>query len=320
MKEEQHVQYPLVTISILNWLNFSDTISCIRSLQGLNYPNVEIIVRDNASPNDSYEQLKSAFPELHIERPFDNNGFAAGHYQNYLIAKEKGADLFWILNSDLELKEDTLTKLMEAYQQFGEHIYGSVSLDPTQQELVDFGGAEWTEDSKKKLNYNVWKGRSYTELKERHPEVYEVESVEGSSMLIPMEVIEKFGFMHTDFFMYGEETDYCYRMRQNGVRSMVVTTSLVTHHNEGSTKINPELKAIPAYYRRRNALRFFMEHLGMGSMEALAYQNGVYTNLKTVLKGTLSHKKDLNYFYALACWHAFLGKKGKTVNPEEFLK
>lgn len=312
-----------VYISLVNWSNWKDTVSIVQQLKSFeSQHNVDCIIGivDNASPNDSYEQLKNAFPDLQIKRSNENQGFAAGHYQNYLIAKEKGADLFWILNSDLEVKPDTLTRLLEAYQQHGQHIYGSVSLDPAQQELVDFGGAEWTEDSMTKLSYNRWKGCSYSELQEQYPEIYEVESVEGSSMLIPMVVIEKFGFMHTDFFMYGEETDYCYRMRRNGVCSMVVTTSLVTHHNEGSTKLNPELKAIPAYYRRRNALRFFMEHKGMGRMEALAYQNGVYANLKTVLKGRLSHKKDLNYFYALACWHAFLGKNGKTVNPEEFLK
>jgi GT2 family glycosyltransferase len=313
-------EFPHIVISLLNWMNYEDTIQCVLSLKQLSYPNVQIILRDNDSKNDSYAQLKKAFPDLQIERSSENQGFASGHYQNYLIAKEKGADLFWILNSDLEVKEDALMRLVEAYEQHGEQIYGSVSLDPKQQDLVDFGGAEWTEVSKTKLSYNSWKGRPYTELQATHPESYEVESVEGSSMLIPMAVIEKHGFMHLDFFMYGEETDYCYRMRQKEVRSMVVTASLVTHHNEGSTKINPGLKAIPAYYRRRNALRFSMEHLSMCRWEALAYQSGVIQNLKTVLKGKCAKDKELNYYCALGCWHAFLGKKGKTVNPEQFLK
>lgn len=313
------VNHPHIAISLLNWLNYTDSISCIRSLQKLNYTNFEIIVRDNASPNDSFAQLKKAFSELHIERSTDNQGFAAGHYANYLLAKEMGADLFWILNSDLEVKEDALTRLVEAYEQHGEQIYGSVSLDPKQTELVDFGGAAFTKSSTKILTYNSWKGKAYFDLAKQHPESYEVESVEGSSMLIPMAVIEKHGFMQLNFFMYGEETDYCYRMRNKGIRSLLVSTSCVMHHNEGSTKLNPRLKVVPAYYRRRNALRFSMDHLGMKRQEALAYQNGVIQNLKTVLKGKRSKNKDLNYFYALGCWHAFLGKKGKVVAPENYL-
>ena len=64
------------------------------------------------------------------------------------------------------------------------------------------------------MNYNKWKGRPYAELKELYPEDYEVESVEGSSMLIPMAVIEKYGFMHADFFMYGEDIDLSYKLQK----------------------------------------------------------------------------------------------------------
>lgn len=312
-------KYPSVIISLLNWMNYQDTIKCFHSLKQLSYPNVQIILRDNDSQNDSYEQLKHEFPDLSIQRSTNNQGFAAGHYANYLQAKEMSADLFWILNSDLEVKEDTLTRLVEAYEQHGEQIYGSVSLDPKQTELVEFGGAAFTKSSTKILTYNSWKGKAYFDLGKQHPESYEVESVEGSSMLIPMAVIEKHGFMQLDFFMYGEETDYCYRMRNKGIRSLLVSTSCVMHHNEGSTKVNPRLKVVPVYYRRRNALRFSMEHLGMKRQEALAYQNGIIQNLKTVLKGKLTKNKDLNYFYALGCWHAFLGKKGKVVAPENYL-
>jgi GT2 family glycosyltransferase len=223
------------------------------------------------------------------------------------------------LNSDLEVDQRALSELVKAYQMNPNGIYGSVSLIPGEEDLVDFGGAELSHLSSRQLTYNSWKGRSYSELRAAHGEVYEVESVEGSSMLIPMAVVEEHGFMHTDFFMYGEETDYCYRMRKNGILSFAVIGSIVYHHNQGSFKFSEDLKKVPAYYRRRNALRFSMDHLGMSKKDALAYLNGANTNLKTVLKGYFNSKKDLNYYYALGCWHAYLGKKGKVVQPEKFL-
>jgi GT2 family glycosyltransferase len=310
---------PLVAISLLNWMNWEETVLCIRSIEHLDYPNYEILVCENVSINDSFQQLKQTFPELTIRRSETNNGYAAGHYQNYLEAKKNGANLFWILNSDLEVDQRALSELVKAYQMNPNGIYGSVSLIPGEEDLVDFGGAELSHLSSRQLTYNSWKGRSYSELRAAHGEVYEVESVEGSSMLIPMAVVEEHGFMHTDFFMYGEETDYCYRMRKNGILSFAVIGSIVYHHNQGSFKFSEDLKKVPAYYRRRNALRFSMDHLGMSKKDALAYLNGANTNLKTVLKGYFNSKKDLNYYYALGCWHAYLGKKGKVVQPEKFL-
>lgn len=310
---------PLVAISLLNWMNWEETVLCIRSIEQLDYANYEILVCENASLNDSFKQLKHTFPELTIRRTETNDGYAAGHYHNYLEAKKNGADLFWILNSDLEVDQKALSALVKAYQKNPKGIYGSVSLIPGEEDRVDFGGAELTALSSRQLTYNSWKGRSYSELRAAHGEVYEVESVEGSSMLLPMAVIEAYGFMHTDFFMYGEETDYCYRMRKNGISSFAVTGSIVHHHNQGSFKFSENLKIVPAYYRRRNALRFSMDHLGMSKKDALAYLNGTNANLKTVLKGFFNSKKDLNYYYALGCWHAYLGKKGKVVQPEKFL-
>jgi len=214
---------------------------------------------------------------------------------------------------------DSISQLVIAFQKMGDHIFGSVSLNPNTPELVDFGGSEWKENSQKKLTYNTWKNRPYSELIKTHPIPYDVESVEGSSMLIPMNVIATHGFMQLDFFMYGEETDYCYRLRKKGLQSLVVPTSLVQHHNEGSTKMSPRLKAIPAYYRRRNALRFSMEHLGMTRWEAMNYPNGIIQNIKTLLKGKFNQEKELSYFYSLGSIHGATGKRGKLVNPEELI-
>lgn len=312
-------QEPFVVISILNWVNYTDTINCINSLKQLNYANYKIIIRDNASPNDSYHVLKKTFPELQIELSSENNGFAAGHYQNYLIAKQLDTELFWILNSDLEIDKNSLNELVEKYLEHGNHLYGSVSLNPKNLTQVDFGGAALRAESTKSLSYNSWKHKLLEDLIKSHPHVYEVESIEGSSMLIPMQVIEKYGFLKLDFFMYAEETDYCYCLRKSGIKSYVVTSSYVHHHNEGSTQQHPKLKIIPIYYRRRNALRFSIEHLGLSRWQALSYQNGACQNLKTVIKGLFSKKKELHYFYALGCLHACLGIKGRKIMPEKLI-
>lgn len=318
-QNQQNDKDPFVVISLLNWMNYEDTIQCVESIEGLTYVNFEIVLCDNASPNNSYELLKSRFPHLYIHQAKVNNGFAAGHFENYQVAKEKQADLFWILNSDLSLDVNALSVLIQAYKQYPNSILGSVSLQPNNRELVDFGGALFTDASTKKLQYNSWKGKPYAELKAAHPSVSSVESVEGSSMLIPMNIIEQHGFLQLDFFMYAEETDYCYRMRAKGIDSKVVSNSLVFHHNEGSSNFHPRLKIITIYYRRRNALRFSHEYLGLSRWKMLNYQSGLWGNLKAFLKGIFAKEKEISFYFALACFHAAFGIKGKKIDPEKLL-
>jgi GT2 family glycosyltransferase len=321
MSQTSHDQLsePFVVISILNWTNYEDTIQCIKSIQQLAYKNFEILICDNASPNDSFEQLRKTFPALQVHAAKENNGFAAGHYLNYLRAKEMNAAAFWILNADLEVDMNALSRLVEVSSSLPNCVFGSVSLQPANHNLVDFGGAPLTEASKQELHYNTWKNIEYSTLLVQYPTAYEVESLEGSSFYLQMDIIAQHGFMHLDFFMYAEETDYCYRLREKGVRSMLVSQSLVYHKNEGSTNSNPQLKIIPSYYRRRNALRFQHDHFHFSRWNMLTYQSGFWGNLKALVKGKLSKNKEFSYYYALACFHAAFGIKGKRIYPEKLI-
>lgn len=308
---------PLVVISVLNWSNYLDTIACVESLYTLEYNNYKIILRDNASPNDSVAKLKEALPDLTIYTTAENNGYAAGHFLNWQIAKKESADLFWVINNDLKVKSSALKELVSLAERTNfKQLYGSVSLQWKNHELIDFGGAPLKESSNSILTYNSWRHKKYADLLAEYNDYYEVESLEGSSMLIPMGVIDDYGFMKLDFFMYGEETDYCYRLRSQGVSSLLALKSIVYHKNEGSTT-DIALKVVPAYYRRRNSLRFNREHMGWSRLKTLGYDATLFSVLKTLMKNTLNTKKPLEYYYSLASFHAFLGKFGKTVIPEK---
>jgi len=300
-------------------MNYQDTIACVQDLLQLDYPNYEILIRDNASPNASYSILKKEFPDLKIFSSKENNGYAAGHLENYKDAQKLDFDLFWILNSDIQVFSGALTELVNAYQKYGANIYGSVSLKPENADIIDFGGTPHTEQSDRKLKYNSWKGKPYHTLKEQYTDVYEVKVVEGSSMMIPKKIIDKYGFMETDFFMYAEEADYCYGMKERGIKSYVVINSLITHKNFGSLEGGEKLKIISAYYRRRNSLRLMHKYFGMSRWEILGYKGNIISNIKTIIKGLFVKEKDISYYYALGCWHAFLNKKGKVVKPEKLL-
>ncbi len=310
---------PLILISLVNWNRYQDTIKCVNSLKHLNYSNFKISIVDNNSTNDSYNKIRKAHPQTQIIKSPENNGYAAGHKLNIEYAKAIAADAVWVLNSDIKVRPDALIELVNAWRNNGKHLYGSISLSSENPDIVDFGGGINPRESKKEFIYNLYQGIPYSDLPPE--EVREVQTVEGSSIFIPMYVLTEFGFMKRDFFMYGEETDYCYRLRSYGVKSFVVRKSVVIHSHGASLKDN-NLNWIAAYYRRRNFMRFMMEHYGWSRLKVL---NRNYTPAERIKfkvkclnpKFKKEHWKD--YWLLKATEHAVSGITGKTIDPNLYL-
>lgn len=305
MKKEKKV-----FISLVNWSNWEDTFKVVNQLLSFNYDDLKLTIGvvDNDSPNDSFLQLKENLPqEVLLTKAKSNAGYAAGHAINLELAKNQKASYFWVLNSDVELFESTLSALLEISDTLNNKVLvGSVTLSDPQ--TIDFGGSAWKPNDTA-FHYNDWKDQKLSVLQKQYLDSYRVQSLEGSSLLIPMSIIEAHGFIKTDFFMYGEETDYCMRLDKNGIPSYISTRSVMIHKNEGSLKHTTDAEMIKAYYRRRNHLRIQREHFGMTRWNALAYPNGILENIKSWVRNV----KDLSYHYALGSIHAAFNKKGKTI-------
>jgi hypothetical protein len=66
-------------------------------------------------------------------------------------------------------------------------------------------------------------------------------------------------------------------------------------------------------------LRFSHAHLGLSRWKMLNYQSGLWGNLKALLKGIFAKEKEIIFYFALACFHAAFGIKGKKIEPEKLL-
>ena len=58
--------YPLVSIQILNWNRADETVRAIKSALNQTYNNIEIIIIDNGSTDDSIEKIEINFPNLKL--------------------------------------------------------------------------------------------------------------------------------------------------------------------------------------------------------------------------------------------------------------
>jgi len=297
-----------ILISVLNYNNFKITCLCLDSI----IKNVEeeyvLLLVDNNSTDNSYYLLKNKYKNIKCLLSAKNAGYAAGHKMSVNYGIENKFDLLWVLNNDLIIKKATLKELLSSHFQNGLGIYGSITLKSEDPDIINFAGGK-IDDISKPLDYNAFEDCELGEYYKQEPNLRPVQSIEGSSFLIPFDIIKKHGFMREDFFMYGEETDYCFRLNKKGIKSYIVPKSIVVHKGAESLKKNRYLEK---YYRRRNFLFFEKYHYGIPILKNISIKSGLISSIKYFFKFYIKFKtKDDLYYINLANFHALINKKGK---------
>ncbi len=238
---------PLVSIITVNYNTPEVTAAMLRSLSLLTYPNWEVIVVDNASPQYSSAGLKKEFPFIkHISSPV-NTGFAGGN--NIGLQFAKGRYVF-LLNNDTEVTPGLVTTLVTYMQKHPRcgiacpkikyhflpdtiQYAGAIGLHPLTSRSYDIGYLQKDEGQ-----FNDCR---ITDLPN------------GAAMMIPMELIAKVGVMSELFFLYYEELDWAARFKHAGYEISYVGTAEVYHKESVSTGKNSAFKT---YYLYRNRLLY----------------------------------------------------------------
>jgi hypothetical protein len=107
---------PRISIIILNYKGFKDTIECLKSLKKISYSNFDILIVDNASPNESVEKIREFDKNIKLIEVKENNGFAAGCNIGFKKVFQQAADYALLLNPDTFVEKDFLEKLVEKAQ------------------------------------------------------------------------------------------------------------------------------------------------------------------------------------------------------------
>jgi hypothetical protein len=201
----------------------------------------EIIIVDNASDDGSVEFLKEKFPDIKLIVNEKNVGFSKAN--NIGLAAAKGKYLL-LLNPDTIVQEDTFEKMISFFESTPDAgLAGCKILNPdgTLQLACrrSFPGP-WTSFCKVTglsnlfPNSKIFAKYNLTFLNEN--ETYEVDAISGSFMMIKREVLEKVGNLDEQFFMYGEDLDWCYRIQKAGFKVYYVHNTQIIHYKGESTK------------------------------------------------------------------------------------
>ncbi len=315
---------PKVLISILNWHNAPSTIIAINSVLKLNYVNYEILVIDNASKDNSVEVLRKNFPKLKFKVAKSNLGYAGGNKISVQYAIENDFDAIWILNNDVIVEPDSLSALVVAWKEFKNAIYGSITINSDGTTIAFAGGAEMQDSLNilRNSGYNSFAGLNYNENKQSI-KTRIVSDLNGASFFIPVDIIKKYGFMNTSWFLYGEETDYCHFLRiKFSVSSILVADSIVMHAGSSTLKMHKRLSYIKNYYFTRNINILYKMHFKNFRITDF----GSYGHLlKFFTKHYLFNSKNESqeylesYYTKLGQIHSLLRIRGKYLKPEKFL-
>jgi len=250
-----------VSIIILSW-NTKDILSeCLDAVkQYCDGTDYEVIVVDNGSTDGSQDMILSRYPQVRLIQNKENSGFAKA---NNLAMKTCDSSLMLLLNSDALLTEGSLQSLVElAHHQSRAGIIGALLTNPDgsfqashspfpnlRQEFLILSGLG-----------RLVKGRWYpSRTAETQIGAQMVDYVEGACLLVRRSALEEVGGLCEDYFMYAEEVDWCFRMKERGWQVWYQPEARVAHYGGASSKNRKTAREGDLYFSR---ILFFKKHRG----------------------------------------------------------
>ena len=236
-----------LSIIIVNYNTKQLLDDCLRSLKEAMPPagGMELIVVDNASSDGSQAMVQEKYPQVKLVASEENRGFAAANNMGTAVADGK---YLLFLNSDTRVRQNALVEPLNYLA--GQHYIGALTArliypngerDPDNHRGFPTpwnAFCHFTGLSKLFPDHPHYNGyfMSYANFDETHP----VDVIAGSYMMMPMALFQKLGGWDETYFFYGEDIDFCYRIRQAGYQIVYYPHVEVVHYKGASSGLRKE--------------------------------------------------------------------------------
>lgn len=225
--------FPPVTAVLVSWNGRKWLERFLPPLLATDWPDLRVIVVDNASTDGSPDWLAQHFPQVRLVRHHVNAGFAEG---NNLALPYIETPYFALVNTDVEVTADWLAPLVQA-------LVEDAALAAVQPKIrahaqpshFEYAGAsggfidQW--------GYAFCRGRLFDAVEEdqgQYDDPAPVFWTSGACMLLRTEAVERLGLFEPSFFAHWEEIDWCWRAQNYGYGLRVVPQSVVYHVGGGT--------------------------------------------------------------------------------------
>ena len=248
---------PSVSIVIVTWNALPLLQRCFPSVAATAYENLEIVVADNASTDDSVPWIERSFPDTRVIRHPENWRFARGNNE---AIRQTRSDYVVLLNNDVEVPPDWLRPLVDAME--ADPTLGAVQpklLRHDDRAYFEYAGASGGFIDE--YGYPFARGRIFDTVESdsgQYDDARDVFWATGAAMVLRRSALHESGLLDEAFEMHMEEIDLCWRLHRNAYRVRVLPESRAYHIGGGSL---PRASARKTYYNFRNSLLMLYKNL-----------------------------------------------------------
>lgn len=239
---------PLLSVLVLNWNGERFLRPCFNSLLLESSPEVELILVDNGSTDQSVERVRKEFPQVRVIEHGQNLGFSRGY--NKAVPQARGGILAF-LNNDTTVEPGWWKPLVQMLSRRSEIGVLTCKLLLRNTETLNNAGGY----------FKLWTGGGelgYGREVDHFPssKVIEPFFASGAAMAIRKETFEKLGGFDETLFAYGEDLDLSWRARLMGLKVRYVPESAVHHHHSGTWGVfNPQKVRLVTRHHLRAVLK-----------------------------------------------------------------
>jgi len=307
---QRPLQQPLVSIIIVLWNAQECVMACLETLkQYLGDVHAEIIAVDNASTDGTPDLIVQRFPNVKLIRNPGNFGFARAN--NIGIQHSTGEYLAFV-NSDVVFIENSLAPMLDymaAHPDIG--MSGPQMLD-TQHQIARSTmrfPTVWNTLSRALALDALFKSPNFFEghlmLDFNHSVTTDVDVLAGWFWLVRRTALDKVGPLDEEFFMYGEDIDWCYRFHNSGERVVFFAATKAIHIGGASSSVAPVRFSVE---KQRANWQVFRKHFGFAKRLGLLLTEILHNATRAIGYGILYALKQsdrqaslLKYQRSVAC-------------------
>ncbi|MBO6576582.1 MAG: glycosyltransferase family 2 protein [Rhodothermales bacterium] len=248
---------PQVSVIIVSWNARHLLERCLPSVVATAYENVEVVLADNGSTDDSVTWVRQHHPSVRVIEHGSNLGFCAG---NNRAIEQTDSPYVVLLNNDVEVEPDWLDHLIdEAEAQPKVAALQPKVLQFDERHLFEYAGAAGGHLDR--FAYPFARGRIFFDLEEdlgQYDEPADVFWATGAAMLLRRSALDTVGLLDEAFEFHMEEIDLCWRLQRAGFRVRAVPASKVYHMGGSSLAQGSPRKT---RYNFRNSLLMLYKNL-----------------------------------------------------------
>jgi len=281
-----------LSVIIVNFNTKKLTLQCLTSVfKYTKELDFEVIVVDNNSKDGSVEAIENNFPQIKLIKNKTNYGFAKANNQG--ISKARGKYIL-LLNSDTYLFDNSLKKLVKVankIKKFGMIAPLILNQDKTIQQSVGFFPnlpqiflwMSFIDD----LPFGKYLKPYHMDHDSFYKSRQEIDWITGAAIFIAKDTINKEGKLDEGIFMYGEDVEWCYRIKQSGKKNYLIPDSKLVHIGRGSSKTDSTNAILGEY---RGIIYFYKKHKSKIALQIAIFLLKMGALARIIIFGALGKK------------------------------